>query len=171
MGRLPKSAEVRGRFWQAQASGATLKEAAADAGVSKTAGHCWLHESGGVRPRPTRPRPALRLSQAEREEISRGLAKGLTRTVIARQIGRSASPVSREVRRNTSVAGYRAVKADRLPQANVFRIADGRIVEHLTYVTELDTLRQLGAPLQEPWLALMHRAPTPLEASANPLDA
>ncbi len=37
--------------------------------MSKTAGHYWLHESGGVRPRPTRPRPALRLSLAEREEI------------------------------------------------------------------------------------------------------
>ena len=121
MGRLPKSAEVRGRFWQARASGATLKEAAAAAGVSKTAGHYWLHESGGVRPRPTRPRPALRLSLAEREEISRGLAKGLTNAAIARQIGRSPSTVSREVKRNTSLAGYRAVKADRLAHARTAR--------------------------------------------------
>lgn len=51
--------------------------------------------------------------------------------------------------------------------ANVFRIADGRIVEHFTYVTELDTLRQLGAPLHEAWLALMHRAPTRPEESAK----
>jgi hypothetical protein len=43
--------------------------------------------------------------------------------------------------------------------ANVFRIADGKIVEHLTFATELDTLRQLGAPLHEAWLALMHGAP------------
>jgi predicted ester cyclase len=47
---------------------------------------------------------------------------------------------------------------------NVFRIDDGKIVEHLTYVTELDTLRQLGAPLQEPWLALAHRPPDKFDA-------
>lgn len=44
---------------------------------------------------------------------------------------------------------------------NVFRISDGKIVEHLTFVNELDALRQLGASLHEPWLDLMHRAPTP----------
>ena len=121
MGRLPKSAEVRGRFWQARATGATLKEAAAAAGVSKSAGHYWLHESGGVRPRPTKPRPALRLSLAEREEISRGLAKRMTLTAIAVQIGRSPSTVSREVKRNRALTGYRAVKADRLAQARTAR--------------------------------------------------
>ncbi len=50
---------------------------------------------------------------------------------------------------------------------NVFRIADGRIVEHLTFATELDTLEQLGAPLSEDWLALMHRAPRRLEAQPS----
>jgi predicted ester cyclase len=42
---------------------------------------------------------------------------------------------------------------------NLFRIAHGKIVEHLTFVTELDTLEQMGAPLSEAWLALRHRAP------------
>jgi hypothetical protein len=35
MGRHPKSAEVRARFWTARASGATLREATNAAGVSK----------------------------------------------------------------------------------------------------------------------------------------
>lgn len=118
MGRRPKSAEVRARFWQARASGATLREAAAAAGVSRTAGHYWLHESGGVRPRPTRPRPPLRLSLAEREEISRGLARGLTLTAIAAQLRRSTSTVSREVKRNSISAGYRAVRADGMAHWN-----------------------------------------------------
>jgi hypothetical protein len=39
MGRKPKSAEVRARFFTARASGATLREAAAAAGISRTAGH------------------------------------------------------------------------------------------------------------------------------------
>ena len=70
MGRRPKSAEIRARFWSARASGATLREAAAAAGVSKTTGHYWLRDSGGNRARAWRPRPQLRLSLAEREEIS-----------------------------------------------------------------------------------------------------
>ena len=77
-GRRPKSAEVRGRFWEARASGATLREAAEAAGVSRTCVRYWLQESGGVRPRPRQPLAALRLSLAEREEISRGMSAGLT---------------------------------------------------------------------------------------------
>jgi hypothetical protein len=56
-------------------------------GVSTTTGHYWLRDSGGNRPRARRPRPALRLSLAEREEISRGLAAGLTLTAIAQTLG------------------------------------------------------------------------------------
>ena len=121
MGRRPKSAEVRGRFWRARASGATLREAAAAAGISRTAGHYWLKESGGIRPRPRRPPAASRLSLAEREEISRGLARGMTLTAIAASINRSTSTVSREVRRNRGPGGYRAVRADRLAQARLAR--------------------------------------------------
>jgi hypothetical protein len=87
-GSEPRSAEVRARFFTARASGATLREAAAAAGISRTAGHYWLARSGGVRPRTRRPRPALRLSLEEREAISRGLAQRKTLTAIAEQLGR-----------------------------------------------------------------------------------
>ncbi len=149
MGRLPKSAEVRGRFWQARASGATLREAAAAAGVSRTAGHYWLHESGGVRPRAKRPRPALRLSLAEREEISRGLAKGHTVTAIAKPLGRSVSTVSREVRRNSGINGYRAVRADRMAQARTRRTRPPKLATHLALraVVE-DGLKRRRSPQQ-----------------------
>ncbi len=121
MGRHPKSAEVRGRFWTARASGATLHEAAHAAGVSRTAGHYWLKESGGVRPRPKTSRPPLRLSLAEREEISRGLARREALTAIANRLGRSVSTVSREVKRNTTPVGYRAHRADRMAQVRTRR--------------------------------------------------
>ena len=111
---MTKSAEVRARFFTARASGATLKEAASAAGISRTAGHYWLRASGGIRRRPPTPRSQLRLSLAEREEISRGLACGLTLREIARRIGRATSTVSREVARNRTMSGYRAVTADRL---------------------------------------------------------
>jgi IS30 family transposase len=140
VGRRPKSAEVRGRFWQARASGATLREAAAAAGVSRSAGHLWLHESGGVRPRPTRPRPPLRLSLSEREEISRGLAKGLTLRTIAAGLNRSTSTVSREVKRNATSTGYRAVRADRMAQARTRRPRPPKLAQH----PELRTVVEQG---------------------------
>jgi hypothetical protein len=114
VGRKPKSAEVRARFFTARASGATLKQAVAAAGVSKTTGHYWLTQSGGVRPRVRRPRPPLRLSLEDRETISRGLAQQKTLTAIAAELGRSASTVSREVARNSGPNRYRATRADRL---------------------------------------------------------
>jgi transposase len=127
VGRHPKSAEVRGRFWTARASGATLREAAQAAGVSRTAGHYWLKESDGVRPRPKTPRPPLRLSLAEREEISRGLARGEAHTLIAARLGRSVSTVSREIQRNTMPAGYRAHRADRMARTRTRRPRQGKL--------------------------------------------
>ncbi len=45
-----------------------------------------LKRCGGIRPRP-RTRADLRLSLAEREEISRGLAAGLSLRAIAAELG------------------------------------------------------------------------------------
>jgi hypothetical protein len=42
MGRKPKSAEVRASLFRARASGATLRQAASAAGVSRTTGPYWL---------------------------------------------------------------------------------------------------------------------------------
>jgi transposase, IS30 family len=130
MGRKPKPAEVRARFFTARASGATLKEATSAAGVSKTTGHYWLVQSGGVRPRVRRPRPALRLSLDERETISRGLAQRKTFTAIAAELGRSVSTVSREVARNSGPNGYRAARADRLAVARTARPRAGMLAGH-----------------------------------------
>ena len=52
-----------------------------------------------------------RLSAAEREEISRGLAQGDALSTIARRLVRTPSTVSREVGRNSGKSGYRAFSA------------------------------------------------------------
>jgi IS30 family transposase len=51
------------------------------------------------------------LSLAEREEISRGLAGGLSVRAIARRTGRAASTISREVARHGGRGRYRAIRA------------------------------------------------------------
>ena len=53
------------------------------------------------------------LSPAEREELSRGLAQGLSLRTIASFLHRSPSSLSREVRRNAVKTGYRAYSAGR----------------------------------------------------------
>src|SRR5712692_4990049 len=70
-----------------------------------------LKRTGGLVPRP-RTRSPLRLSLAEREEISRGLETGSSRRTIARGLGRAPSSVSREVRRAGGGRRYRAWSAD-----------------------------------------------------------
>ena len=64
-------------------------------------------------PAPEPKRSPLRLSMAEREEISRGLAAGESMRAIARRLGRAPSTVSREIAANHGVRRYRAVVSDR----------------------------------------------------------
>lgn len=52
-----------------------------------------------------------RLSDAEREEISRGLAAGDTSITIAKQLDRNPATICREIARNSGKSGYRAFSA------------------------------------------------------------
>ena len=61
------------------------------------------------------------LSLAEREEIAVGVARGESYRVIGARIGRPASTISREVRRNGPRRGYRAVRAQALAEERARR--------------------------------------------------
>jgi IS30 family transposase len=71
-----------------------------------------LNASGGVALRP-RQRAASQLSAVEREEISRGLGAGCSVRSIARQLGRCASTISREIARNGGRHAYRGAAAEK----------------------------------------------------------
>ena len=73
--------------------------------------HGYLSRTGGIRP-PERNRADRCLSLGDREEISRGIAAGLSLRTIASDLGRAPSTISREVARNGGVSGYRATQAD-----------------------------------------------------------
>jgi IS30 family transposase len=109
--RLPW--DIRVKVWDAWSAGAEVQAAAEEAGVPATTARQWVREAGGVRPRAPGPRSPLRLSAAEREEISRGIAAGASLAAVGRRIGRPACTVSREVARNGGRARYRAEAAER----------------------------------------------------------
>jgi IS30 family transposase len=97
--------------WRRWRSGQAVKVLAREMRRHPSTVRDLLKRCGGVRPVPRR-RWELRLSLAEREEISRGLAAELSLRAIATGLGRAPSTVSREVANNGGRTGYRAVTAD-----------------------------------------------------------
>ena len=106
-GYVQFSPEVVDELWVRLRAGMAAKPAARELGMSPSTVRTYLIRCGGVRPAP-RCRAPGRLTLAEREEISRGLAAGASVRVIAAGLGRSASTVCREVARNGGRARYRA---------------------------------------------------------------
>jgi IS30 family transposase len=98
--------------WARWRAGQAVRGLAREMRVSSSTVRDLLHRTGGIRPAPRR-RWEVRLSLAEREEISRGLAAGLSLRVIATGLGRAPSTVSREVLGNGGRIRYRAAAADR----------------------------------------------------------
>jgi IS30 family transposase len=90
-----------------------------EVGVSQPVGFRWFREAGGMPPshlaRSSKPLSGRHLSFAEREEIALRRAGGEGVREIARHLGRAASTISRELRRNAATRGggleYRATTA------------------------------------------------------------
>lgn len=108
--------EHRRRFWVLIASGLSSEDAAIGCGISQPVGTRWFREAGGMAPshlsRSSNPSSGRYLSFAEREEIALLRAQGHGTRKVARRLGRAASTVSRELRRNAATRGgnldYRA---------------------------------------------------------------
>ncbi|HJZ44006.1 MAG TPA: IS30 family transposase [Hyphomicrobiaceae bacterium] len=111
MSRRRFTPEERAALWKDWKAGLTLKEIARRLNRSSPSVLLVLRRDGGFAPR-TRRRAARALRVEEREEISRGLASGLSIREIGRRLRRAASTVSREIGRNGGTQGYRAAEAD-----------------------------------------------------------
>ena len=90
----------------------------------------YVAKHDGLRPLPPKPRAEKRLSVAEREEISRGLALGESFRAIGRRLCRAPSTVSREVNTNGGRDGYRAVIADAAVTLRARRPKPSKVVEN-----------------------------------------
>jgi IS30 family transposase len=120
LGRPPVARrEDRLRFWAAIAAGGSSEEAAVSAGVSPAVGIRWFRTAGGMPPShlssSSKPLSGRYLSFADREEIALLRAQGHGVREIARRLGRAASTISRELRRNAATRSgtftYRATTA------------------------------------------------------------
>jgi IS30 family transposase len=113
------SREDRRRFWAFIAEGLSSEDAAMDVGVSQPVGSRWFRVSGGLAPshlsRSSKPLSGRYLTFAEREDIALLRAQGAGVQEVARRLGRAASTISRELRRNAATRGgnldYRATTA------------------------------------------------------------
>lgn len=97
--------------WARWKEGALYSQIARELGRNPYSVAVLIVRHGGIAP-AVRHRSSRALSVEEREEISRGLVAGESRSAIAKRLGRASSTVSREIRRHGGARSYRAQAAD-----------------------------------------------------------
>jgi transposase, IS30 family len=126
-GRPETPRVVRERFWDLVRSGLAPGDAGVAAGRADGARR-WFREAGGVKGNGPGAVSGRYLSLAEREEIAVGVAARKSLREIARELGRPASTVSREIARNSSAAGsYRATAAQARAEARARRPKEAKL--------------------------------------------
>jgi hypothetical protein len=109
--RFGLSVAEQEQVWELWGTGKSLRGVARAMGCREQQLRRYVWWTGGVRP-VRRGRAACGLSMAEREEISRGLARGDSCRQIAVDVERSHTTISREVNRNGGRKRYRAQTAE-----------------------------------------------------------
>ena len=102
---------VKDAIWEVRAEGLSEAEIGRRLGLPKRTVSKYLERLGGIRPRASR-RPERCMTVAEREEISRGIARGESARAIGRTLGRSHTTISREINRCGGRRRYRAHAAE-----------------------------------------------------------
>ena len=106
------SATTTDQIWELRSQGLSEAEIGRRLGFQRATVSRYVARHGGIRPRPRR-RAARCLRLDEREEISRGIARGESAREIARHLARSHTTIVREVNRCGGRARYRAHAAER----------------------------------------------------------
>jgi transposase, IS30 family len=106
------SESMKEGIWELRAEGLSDREIGRRLGLPWGSVSNHLRRTGGIRPRARR-RAERCLSLEEREEISRGIARGHSAREIARTLGRSHTTIAREINRCGGRPRYRAHSADR----------------------------------------------------------
>ena len=117
------------RYWELMGGGVGTVEACRIIGVSRSTGHRWRAEMGGVIARSSQTVSGRYLSMHERQRIADLKTQGLSIRSIAARIGRSPSTVSRELSRNTAIwdASYEPVVAHLRAHERARRPKQGKV--------------------------------------------
>lgn len=156
-GRPGISAEQKLELWRRWKAGETLSDIGRALG--KHAGSIFgvLVAKGGIAP-AVRTRRAVSLSIAEREEIARGLAIGVSFRQMARELGRAPSTISREVARNGGRRRYRPSRAEERASEQALRPKPCRLAtDPVLCALVADRLEMRWSPQQiSGWLKATH---------------
>jgi IS30 family transposase len=129
-------------------AGASRDAVAQAVGCSRCTVQRLVYRTGGVKPRVV-PRSALRLSLAEREEISRGVVAGESCRSIARRLARAPSTISRELIAGSPSQSYRAWRADVTAHERARRPKPAKLLTCLRLRAEVERgLRRRWSPEQ-----------------------
>jgi len=159
-GRPPVRRDVERRFWVKVAEGLSSEEAAIACGVSGPVGGRWFRERGGMPSIQLTPPSRRYLSFSERENIALLRGQGHGVRAIARDLGRSPSTISRELRRNAatrcgqldyraSIAQWKAELQSRRPKPAKLA-SDERLREYVQNRLAGTIVRVDGVPIPGP---------------------
>jgi IS30 family transposase len=146
-GRPPVAGRLeRSRFWLAISAGMSTEDAAIAAGASQPVGARWFRQAGGIPPAmfrsSARPLSGRYLSLVEREEIALLWVQGHSMREIGRRLGRCASTISRELRRNAATRSggleYRATTAQWHADRSARRPKPSRLALNMTLRTYVE---------------------------------
>ncbi len=162
------TAEQKREMWSRWKAGQSLSEIGRALGRERSAIHRMVATTGGYVPLDRRRSPRV-LSLAEREEISRGLAEGVSLRMIARRSARAPSTISREIARHGGHLRYRAIQADerawqRAPRPKLCKLARSPALRELVAAK----LALDWSPQQiSGWLARTYRGAQALQVSSE----
>ena len=144
----------KAEIWDALERGEAMRVIARRLGRAHGSIRTFLVANAGRRPRPPGS-SELRLSLIEREEISRGLAAGLSLRAIAAGMSRAPSTICREVNANGGRRAYRALRADRAARHRARRpkVAKLAVCGRLRTVVETQLAKFWSPEEISAWLA------------------
>lgn len=137
-------------FWAGMQAGDFITDAVVPINTSRRTGRRILMEAGGVRPRRGRYLKGRCLTFGQREEVAVLRAQGCSLRQIGAAIGRSASTVSRELRRNTKAgSSYRATSAHAMAYERASRPKPAKLHTNLVLRGKVeDDLKKKYSPEQ-----------------------
>jgi IS30 family transposase len=127
--RIYYSSEQRAEIWDRWQRGESMRSIGRVFDRPSSSVFSVISPTGGIRP-ADRKRGDRALSLSEREEISRGISMKQPLRMIARQLGRAPSTISREVRRNGGSGRYRAAASEQAAWDRALRPKMCKLARH-----------------------------------------